>query len=207
MFALRRSSILAVLLTGAAVWSPLAAGDCMLDFERLSDASRWVLADLPVLTPTPEVSLAVAASPARQQGRISADCSTGDVINVELRMMPGEQVSFHVVTDITRPLVLNQESNMLDSVEEWVRVSAGSISSSVEPSAVAIRVPVEVEPGAVFEAQLRYHRGEGEEGSVQVNLRLEVIEEAPLFRDDFGVDPVLGQFSFFEPVESPLDGQ
>jgi hypothetical protein len=54
---------------------------------------------------------------------------------------------------------------------------------------LTVRAPEGAAAGARFSAGLETADGD------RLGLSLEVIEQAPLFRDDFGVDPVIGQFS------------
>ncbi|RFF32019.1 hypothetical protein [Wenzhouxiangella sediminis] len=74
----------------------------------------------------------------------------------------------------------------------WVDLSARRIGAGTTLLTLSVEAPDSAEAGSTFSDILSVKRS-GREFDIDVSL--EVLDEGPLFRDEFDVDPMMGQFS------------
>ncbi len=132
-------------------------------------------------------------------------CVNGSVEQINLRAEPGQQaeVAFALANAGFDPALISSAMTR-DAAwsSEWahLEILKGEVpAGGVLPVSLVVSVPNDFAPGSRHEQRFELVGETGETLSVRVSL--EVIEEQPMFRDGFDVDPVLGQFSYHQAPE------
>lgn len=139
----------------------------------------------------PAVQL-LAAKP--QSAALQVSCRGDSLARLQVRLSASEQATVVLAVDGLVDVVAEGEDGRLT---EWTRIEFdASHPIGLVPVTVGFNVPENAAAGMRLDGrlQLRVNR-QGTESTIAVPLSLEVVEDQPLFRDDFGVDPVIGQFS------------
>ncbi len=145
-----------------------------------------------------ELFLAAAADEGGVVARLS--CVNGSVERIALRAEPGQQADVALAlanAGFDPALISSAMAGEGAWASDWVHLEVlqGEVpAGGVLPISLVLSVPNDFAPGSRHEHRFDLIGEEGEALSVIVTL--EVIEEQPMFRDGFDVDPVLGQFSF-----------
>ncbi|QOC21354.1 hypothetical protein IC757_09830 [Wenzhouxiangella sp. AB-CW3] len=125
-------------------------------------------------------------------------CSRGSVERLQLRAEPGQQarVGLLLANPGPDPVLISRDMTRDAAwASDWVYLELPGAEiqpGSFLPATLVITVPDDYSPGERFEH--RFGLLEGSE-KLELSVALEVIREQPMFRDDFEVDPVIGQFS------------
>lgn len=178
---------LAVLVIPAAV-AEGEGGDCIV---ALDEADGRTL---------PQGVRAVAPGASEQRARVLFACQAGRVSGLTVRLVPGHTAEAGLVLvglpEHTPGLI---SENGLPP--DWRRVGVRRLDPDTVLVTLEVVAPEAAETGRVFSDQLRL----GPAGEhLDVPVTLEIIDDAPLFRDEFGVDPVIGQFSMTQDAHEPL---
>ena len=190
-FSRARTAVIAVAVTlsGMALADEVDSG-CMSVSEALLHSD-----DAPV-----ELFLAAAEDESGVVARLS--CVDGSVEGVALRAEPGQQaeVALSLANAGFEPALISSAMTA-DAAwnSDWVHLEVlqGEVpAGGVLPISLVLSVPAEFVPGSRHEHRFELV-GEGGE-TLWLSVDLEVIEEQPMFRDTFEIDPVLGQFSFLQ---------
>lgn len=121
-------------------------------------------------------------------------CRGESLARLRVRLGASQQVTVVLAVDGLVSAVAESEDERLTG---WTRIEFdASHRIGLVPVTVGFAVPGDAAAGTRLEGrlQLRVNR-QGRESTVAIPLGLEVVDDQPLFRDDFGVDPVIGQFS------------
>ncbi|NEZ03630.1 hypothetical protein G4Y73_05615 [Wenzhouxiangella sp. XN201] len=126
-------------------------------------------------------------------------------IDIECRGQQVERISVVLPAGSGRELVLLVGSLSgveikpgLDESEDWANVVVeASRDGTAGRVLISFRAPGDAEEGTVLAGDLQLYVPATREdrGPTSIPLQLTVRGEAPLFRDQFDVDPVIGQFS------------
>lgn len=126
-------------------------------------------------------------------------------IDIECRGQQVEHISVVLPAGSGRELVLLVGSLSgveikpgLDESEDWANVAVeASRDGTAGRVLISFRAPGDAEEGTVLSGDLELYAPATREGRepTSIPLQLTVRGEAPLFRDKFDVDPVIGQFS------------
>lgn len=130
-------------------------------------------------------------------GTVHPTCRDGSLVHLRVRLPASGQATAVLAVAGLLDAVVDSEDGRLSS---WTRIefdAAGPLGPA--PVTLAFAIPADTEAGTRIAGrlQLRLDRGE-RESALAIPLVLEVAGEEPLFRDDFGVDPVIGQFSLVQ---------
>ena len=145
-----------------------------------------------------ELFLTAAADDSGVVSRLS--CVDGSLERISLRVEPGQHAEIALTLSNAgfEPTLISQAMASEHAwSSEWVHLEVlqGEVpAGGALPVALIVSVPTDYAPGTRHEQRFDLV---GEEGKgLSVVVALEVIEEQPMFRDGFDVDPVLGQFSY-----------
>ena len=126
-------------------------------------------------------------------------CEGGSLNRAAVQMEPGQRAKIEllVANPADVPVFIGHALSV-DSFAsvDWMQLER--IHLAIAPGGYAlislfIDVPLDVQPGQHHEQNFHLTGDDGSELPLQITL--EVIEEQPMFRDGFEIDPVLGQFS------------
>ena len=126
-------------------------------------------------------------------------CSEGSLNRAAVQMEPGQRAKIEllVANPADVPVFIGHALS-LDSLTsvDWIQIE--QLHIAIEPGGYAlmslvIDVPANLQPGQRHEQKFELIGDDGSE--LPLNITLEIIEEQPMFRDGFEIDPVLGQFS------------
>lgn len=118
-------------------------------------------------------------------------CEDGRVAGVTMRLVPGQlgRVDLFLTGQSAPRATFFSDEGM---PSEWSRMEIRTPDSGGTVITLKIETPDSVQAGPVYSGQARL--GDDRSG-VTIPVTVELIEDAPLFRDTFDVDPVIGQFS------------
>lgn len=136
-------------------------------------------------------------------------CEKGSLNRVAMQMEPGQraEIELLIANPADMPVFIGHALR-LDSIStvDWIQLE--QLHLAIAPGGFAsmslfIDVPPNMQPGQRHEQSFKLTGDDGSE--LPLDITLEVIEEQPMFRDGFEIDPVLGQFSYristdLEPV-------
>lgn len=127
--------------------------------------------------------------------RVLFACKSGRVSGVSIRLVPGQFAEARLVLTGApeHALALVPEAGL---PPDWGRVTSRRLNPDTLLVTLALAVPDGAESGRAFAGRLSLAP---RRANLDVPVTLELIEETPLFRDEFDVDPVIGQFSMVEP--------
>jgi len=146
------------------------------------------------------VALFLAAAADEAGVVASLSCVNGSLERIALRAEPGQQAEIALLLANAGFDPASISSAMAGDgawASDWVHLEvlqAEVPAGGVLPISLVLSVPNDFAPGSRHEHRFDLAGEEGE--TLSVTVMLEVIEEQPMFRDGFDVDPVLGQFSF-----------
>lgn len=124
-------------------------------------------------------------------GRIAYRCGDGAVSGLNVRLAPGQAAEARLLL-ARRPGDDDLEPGFSEGLPaSWAALRATVVGGDALLVVLSISVPETASPGTVHSDRLVLS-GQHRAG---IPLTLRVIESEPLFRDGFGVDPVIGQFS------------
>jgi hypothetical protein len=153
-----------------------------------------------------ELFLAATSDESGVVSRLS--CVNGSVERIALRAEPGQRAEVALVlANAGFDPALISSAMAMDAAwsSEWahLEILQGEVpAGGVLPISLVVSVPHDFVPGSRHEQ--RFDLVDEGGTTLAVNITLEVIEEQPMFRDGFDVDPVLGQFSYQQdPVFNP----
>jgi hypothetical protein len=151
------------------------------------DASRYArVADLGLR--------AVAPADDRRSPVIGFECRGESLSGVSVAIVPGQRSEIRLLAG-SGTLAGEDLLAVGGPLSEWSLVTSQPREAGGRDVTLTLSVPASAKIGRVFSGHLR----PGGAGSgVEIPLTLELIEEEPLFRDEFDVDPVIGQFSFVQ---------
>lgn len=136
---------------------------------------------------------AVAAADQQSPG-VEFACRDGGLSAVSVAIVPGQGGEIRLLAGSA--FFHGQAPGAVDgSLSEWSAVTTQRRDSGGQLVILTLSVPASAKVGRVYTGRLRL--GAAESG-VEIPLRLEIVEEQPLFRDEFDVDPVIGQFSLVQ---------
>jgi len=129
-----------------------------------------------------------------ERATVSFACQAGDVSGVTIRLVPGQaaQARLFVAASPEHIAALAAENGL---PPEWCQVESHVLDSGTTAVTLSIATPPTAEVGQVFSDRLRLSPDRDGQPGLEIPVTLEFIEEGPLFRDKFDVDPVIGQFS------------
>lgn len=172
------------LMLAAAVLAPAAMaqrnGDCVVAFDEatsLRQAGPGVRAIVP--------------DHGEHGPRVFFACKSDRVSGVTIRLVPGQFAEARLVLTGTpeHALALLPEA---DLPTDWGRVDSRRLNADTLLVTLRLAVPKGNESGRAFAGRLSLAPSTA---NLDVPVTLEIIDETPLFRDEFDVDPVIGQFS------------
>ncbi|NBB93173.1 MAG: hypothetical protein GVY32_08400 [Gammaproteobacteria bacterium] len=122
---------------------------------------------------------------------VEPSCSGLRLEGVAVRLPLGSRhdITLHVRTGQGDWRALDGEGRVVG----WVGIDASR--RHPDSVVVSIRSPREGVPGERSDATLVFEPASVAEDILTIPVELELVEEAPMFRDEFDVDPVIGQFS------------
>jgi hypothetical protein len=126
-------------------------------------------------------------------------CADGSLERLVVRAEPGQraEVQLLLANAGLEPVMIGHDMTAEQAwSSDWVHLEmfAGEVpAGDFLPISLVLDVPAGFEPGSRHEQQFVLI-DEGER--LALTVILEVIEEQPMFRDGFEIDPVLGQFSY-----------
>jgi hypothetical protein len=176
--------LLAAATVAPAVLAGGAASDCEISTDQLRSGATgagW---------------LAVRAEGPTGSGRVEAECDGGEVALLRLRVAPGERVESRLLASLPKdavPAFSQADSDLGDLGLEldFAEVTEGHALLTLR-AAPASRMA----PDSTHRFQLRFDTPGIEPSDAEgLPVEVQIIDAGPLFRDDFGVDPVIGQFS------------
>lgn len=174
------------LMLVAAVFASAAQGEggaCAFTLEELSGAGKF----------TPGVR-AVVPENSERAASVQYSCVSDRVSAITVRLKPGQVGEARVMlVDMPEQAPALVSGSGLPA--EWSRVAVRRVDAETILVTITISVPASARSGQAFSGHLGLA---GISANLDIPVNLEIIEEAPLFRDDFDefdVDPVIGQFS------------
>lgn len=177
------------LMLVTAVFAPAAQGEggaCAFTLDELSGAGRL----------TPGVRAVVPESSERAAS-VQYSCRSDRVSAVTIRLVPGQVGEARVMlVDMPEQVPALVSGSELPS--EWSQVAVRPLDAETTLVTLTISVPASARSGSAFSGHLGVA---GASADLDIPVTVEIVGEAPLFRDDFDefdVDPVIGQFSMVD---------
>lgn len=130
-------------------------------------------------------------------------CGQADLASIAVGLAPNQvrEVTLFLGNTTTRPL--NFRIGLFPDNEvsaRWLQIEpeSGTLAASTQVQArLVVTAPAGFVPETVTAQQLLFTVEDGNREHVStVTVELEMLEDEPMFRDDFQVDPVIGQFSY-----------
>lgn len=130
-------------------------------------------------------------------------CGQHDLASVSVALAPTQAREVALVLGNTTTQPLKFRIGLFPDNEvspRWLRVEpeSGTLAAGGRVQArLVLTAPADFVPETVLERQLVFTiEGDSREYVSTVTVELEMREDGPMFRDDFQVDPVIGQFSY-----------
>ena len=149
--------------------------------------------------------LAVTAVEAVAERQLQTICPTGTIERIQLTAAVGAASNLQVSFEQNEFGNAIYHIDVRDAAQRpinWIKVSpaAGEISTVAATLELSITPPVEL-MASVQTVTLKFRLHDGSQSWTRdIELQITVDEEQPLFRDQFEIDPVIGQFSQRTPA-------
>lgn len=141
---------------------------------------------------------------------VAAGCREGGLESLSVTLPPGAEATLELGVmyrgeragplSIRTAAISEGDADDQEPEDDAAWIAAHSDTTQLQPgrlTSVSLVVDADrgLEPGSVHRIQIEFSVGDGP-AQLIVPVSLKVLDDQPLFRDRFEVDPVLGQFSY-----------
>lgn len=159
-------------------------------------ASSWTLAEEACVigadAEASRIPVGTVLAVAPHTDAVSVRCDAGSLSGLSIRLAAGASLEQRLLVDLPVEAI---DSIAVEGDPHWLRIEKSAQTRAGTGFTLVIQAPANIEEGWQGTTAVSLDPA-SEQPGFQLPVKLLITAPAPLFRDGFGPDPIMGQFSF-----------